>query len=122
MAEPLIRCCEVPVALGPAVNKADCFRLRVHDEVESRYICLYLNSPAAKQFAAEDNQGMTRQRINLGNCKAIPVPLPPAGEQLRILTIVDELINQCDQLKDRLSVAQNTQLKLANAITEQAIN
>ncbi len=121
MAEPLIRACEVPPSLGPAVNKADCFRLRVHDSLEKKYICLYLNSPVAKLFAGEENRGMTRQRINLGKCKAIPVPIPPITEQHRIVAKVDQLMTLCDQLKERLQQTQQTQLHLADALVEQAV-
>ncbi|WP_351018354.1 restriction endonuclease subunit S [Shewanella sp. AC91-MNA-CIBAN-0169] len=122
MAEPLIRTCEVPPNLGPAVNKADCFRLRLHKSLEKKYISHYLNSHVAKQFASEENRGMTRQRINLGNCKALPVPIPPLEEQHRIVIRVDGLMALCDQLKARLADAQTTQLHLTDAIVEQAVN
>jgi len=122
MADPLIRTCEVPPNLGPAVNKADCFRLRIHNYLEKKYISHYLNSHVAKLFAAEENQGMTRQRINLGNCKAIPVPIAPINEQHRIVAKVDELMALCEQLKARLSDAQTTQLHLADAVVENALS
>ena len=122
MAEPIIRCCEVPPTLGPAVNKADCFKLRVHEYLEKKYICHYLNSPASKLFAAEENQGMTRQRINLGKCKAIPVPIPPIKEQYRIIAKVDALMALCDSLKTSINKSQTTQFHLADAMAERAIN
>jgi type I restriction enzyme S subunit len=120
MAEPIIRCCEIPPTLGLAVNKADCFKLRVHEYLEKKYICHYLNSPVSKLFAAEGNQGITRQRINLGNCKAIPVPIPPLSEQLSIVARVDKLMALCDSLKAGLNQAQTTQLRLTDAIIEQS--
>jgi type I restriction enzyme S subunit len=122
MADPLIRTCEVPPNLGPAVNKADCFRLRIHNHLEKKYISHYLNSHVAKLFAAEENQGMTRQRINLGNCKAIPVPIAPIEEQHSIVAKVDELMALCEQLIARLSYAQTTQLHLADAVVESALS
>ncbi|WP_038879357.1 restriction endonuclease subunit S [Vibrio jasicida] len=121
MAEPLIRTCEVPPNLGPAVNKADCFRLRMHALIEKKYITHYLNSYVAKQFASEDNRGMTRQRINLSKCKALPVPIPPFAEQVRVVTAVYELFTICDQLKFRLKGIQTTHLHLTDAIVEQAL-
>jgi type I restriction enzyme S subunit len=122
MADPLIRTCEVPPNLGPAVNKADCFRLRIHNYLEKKYISHYLNSHVAKLFASEENQGMTRQRINLGNCKAIPVPIPPMNEQKTIVAKVDELMALCDQLKTCLADVQTTQVHLADAVVENALN
>jgi restriction endonuclease S subunit len=52
----------------------------------------------------------------------MPVALPPLKEQHRIVAKVDELMTLCDQLKARLNDAQTTQLHLADAIIEQAIN
>ncbi len=80
LADPLVRCCEIPPDIGPAVNKSDCFRVRLSKRMERSYVRHYLNSPIAKAFAAEENHGMTRERINLANAKALPVSLPPLAE------------------------------------------
>jgi type I restriction enzyme S subunit len=49
-------------------------------------------------------------------------PLPPEAEQYRIIAKVDELISLCDELKVRLQESQKTQLHLADAMAEQALN
>ena len=49
------------------------------------------------------------------------VGLPPADEQNRIERMVSELMSLCDTLKARLNTAQITQLKLADAMAEQAV-
>ena len=48
--------------------------------------------------------------------------MPPLKEQHRIVAKVDELMALCDQLKARLSDAQTTQLHLADAVVENALN
>ena len=48
--------------------------------------------------------------------------LPPLEEQHRIVSKVDELMALCDQLKARLTDAQNTKLHLTDAIVDQAVN
>jgi type I restriction enzyme S subunit len=116
MAEPIARCCKVPSSLGPAVNKADCFRLRVHREIEREYMCYFLNSPVARRFATGDHHGMTRQRINLSNAKSMPVPLPPLAEQKRIVAKVDELMAQCDELELQLTQQQTDADRLTEAM------
>lgn len=121
MAEPLVRCCEVPLELGPAVNKADCFRVRLHQRLNRIYVKHFFNSPVAKLLAGAENHGMTRQRINLGNAKALPFPLPPLAEQHRIVAKVDELMTLCERLKARLQNTQTTQLHLADSLVEAAI-
>lgn len=116
LADPLVRCCEVPSELGPAVNKADCFRVRLSQRMNRTYIRHFLNSPIAKAFAAEENHGMTRERINLGNAKALPVPVPPLAEQHRIVAKVDQLMALVDQLETQLASSRAAAGKLMEAV------
>lgn len=122
LADPLVRCCEVPPDLGPAVNKADCFRVRLSRRMDRTYVRHYLNSPVAKAFAAEENHGMTRERINLGNAKALPVPVPPLGEQRRIVAKVDQLMAMVDQLEVQLAAAKAKSTALLDAIIHELLN
>jgi len=48
--------------------------------------------------------------------------LPPEAEQPRIVAKVDELMALCDTLKERIRESQTTQLHLADAMAEQALN
>jgi len=121
LADPLVRCCEVPADLGLAVNKADCFRVRLHFLVDRNYIGWYLNSPVAKRFAGDENHGMTRERINLSNAKALPIPLPPLAEQHRIVAKVDELMALCIQLEQQLSQAEQSRRGLLEAVLLEAL-
>lgn len=115
LADPLIRCCEVPPDVGPAVNKSDCFRLRVHSEIDRSYVRHYLNSPVAKAFAAEENHGMTRERINLASAKALPIPLPPLAEQRRIVAKVESLMALVDRLEAQLAESRQLATRLLDA-------
>ena len=121
LADPLVRCCEAPANLGPAVNKADCFRLRLHRLINRFFVCQFLNSPVAKSFAAEENHGMTRERINLANAKSIPIPLPPLAEQHRIVAKVDTLLALCDQLEQQLSQADQQRRRMLEAVLAEAL-
>ena len=51
-----------------------------------------------------------------------PLPIPPLAEQYRIVAKVDELMSLCDQLSARLQASQTTQLHLAEALVEGALN
>ncbi|MCU1350037.1 MAG: hypothetical protein JWO56_3067, partial [Acidobacteria bacterium] len=121
LADPLVRSCEVPPDIGPAVNKSDCFRLRLHHCVDRSYVRHYLNSPIAKSFAAEDNHGMTRERINLASTKALPISLPPLNEQRRIVAKVDQLMALVDDLETQLATSRATAAKLLDAIVGELI-
>ncbi|MFD3222230.1 restriction endonuclease subunit S [Rahnella aceris] len=50
------------------------------------------------------------------------ISLPPLNEQDRIVSRVNALFGTCDHLKSRLQSAQQTQLHLADALTEAALN
>ena len=55
--------------------------------------------------------------LNKSNCESIEFGLPPCTEQHRIVAKVDELMAICDQLKYRLTVANQLQQKLADVMT-----
>ena len=52
----------------------------------------------------------------------LKLPLAPIEEQQRIVIKVDELMSICDQLKARITDANQLQQKLADVVIEQAIN
>ena len=76
------RACCYPNSIGLAINKADCFRLRPKlDIAEPQFMMLLLNSDRAKRENNKLIQGVTRQRINLGNLKRLKVAIPDVCEQ-----------------------------------------
>ena len=111
----------MPADAGPALVKADCYRLAVHPKLSSRYALHFLNSPLAEGFAAVHNHGMTLTRIGLGNFRRIPVPLPPIAEQHRIVAKVDELMALCDRLEASLDDAAATRRSLLEALLAEAL-
>ncbi|MCV5208837.1 hypothetical protein OFC00_28485, partial [Escherichia coli] len=42
--------------------------------------------------------------------------------QLKVISTIEDFFKVCDQLKSRLQAAQQTQLHLADALTEAALN
>ena len=101
LGNPCGRACLVPDHALPAINKADCFRIRPHEDVNPAFLVIALNSPAALARAADLNRGDTRGRITLSHLKQSPVPLPPLAEQDRIVAKVDELMDLCNDLEAR---------------------
>lgn len=53
--------------------------------------------------------------------KNMIVPIPPIEEQKRIIAKLDELFGLCRTLKNLLNSTQNTQLYLADALTQKAL-
>ena len=114
-----IRCCVVPKAACPALVKADCYRFSVHEKVSTQYASIYLNSRAAGELATLHHHGLTLTRIGLGNFRNIPVPLPPAAEQSRIVAKLEELLALTRTLRARIKDARAVQARLASALVDE---
>lgn len=91
LGEPLGRACLAPVHLGPAIVKADCFRIRSHDALSASLLVLWLNSPQLREAMLELSHGLGRIRINLSDLKSLRIPVPPKREQRRIVAKLDSL-------------------------------
>jgi type I restriction enzyme S subunit len=70
----------------------------------------------------KENEGATAQPV-ISGAKIYPivVALPPLAEQHRIVAKVDELMAICDQLKTRITTANQLQQKLADVLVSQAV-
>ena len=97
------------------------FVLKFHQKLCRRFILLTFSSKTVKTYLGGKSVGTTMTNLNHGILNKMPFSLPPEAEQHRIVAKVDELMALCDQLKARLADAQSTQLQLADAATEQAI-
>jgi len=91
LGDPLGRACRAPDYLGPAIVKADCFRVRPHEAVSASLLVHWLNSPQIKEDMAGSSHGLGRVRINLSDLKSLSIPLPPQPEQRRIVAKLDSL-------------------------------
>ena len=65
--------------------------------------------------------GGAQPNLNLSKVKETVLSLPPLAEQHRIVAKVDELMGLCDQLKSRLTAANQLQQKLADVMVEQSV-
>jgi hypothetical protein len=80
---------------------------------------LSLDCPAAKTekwIAANLDAQFARTRLEGGEIRECPTPLPPLAEQHRIVARVEELRRLCAQLRERLTDARRTQSHLADAL------
>lgn len=82
---PVARACLYPATLPPAINKADCFRVRCKaEEMENPFLMLSLNAHYLRPWIGRFAQGVTRTRINVRNLKTLPLKVPPLAEQRTI--------------------------------------
>lgn len=102
---PVGRACQYPEEMAPAINKADCFRLRFKETIDNTFAMYYLNTHTARVQIRKYEQGVTRPRINLGNLNRVIIPIPSLREQKRIskaLCNIDVKIDKELQLKANL--------------------
>ncbi|MGF1728475.1 restriction endonuclease subunit S [Photobacterium kasasachensis] len=111
-----------PVALTqkPVVINQD-MKALVFSKMESNYVLIMM-------------QGLKEQMVNLvdrsshGTCKLISeklwgvvVAIPPLNEQKKIVSVVEELFDICEQLRVRVGNSKQTQLQLADATIDKAV-
>jgi type I restriction enzyme S subunit len=101
-SKPLGRACVVPGDLGPAIVKADCFRIRLDPRrLRARYAALFLSSPTGGQLMQALARGSTRQRANLGAVASVRVPAPP-------LEVQEDVVAKCASLRDATAHAASS--------------
>ena len=89
---PFGRACVYPSTLHPGIVKADCFRLRLSlSAAAPGFVARALNCEALRHPLRGLAQGVTRDRVNLGNLLRFEVSLPPLPEQRQIATILDTI-------------------------------
>lgn len=88
--------------------------------VYNLYIYLFLESQTLA--LRMKSGGSAINNLLLGDLKRKLIPLPPLKEQYRIVNKVNELNKLCDHLKSRLQSAQQTQLHLADSLTDAALS
>lgn len=99
------RACLAPESLGPAIVKADCVRVRLSDEVDSRWVMYAMQSPALKGWAREQLHGVGRPRLGLKTIRRLPIPLPPLAEQRRLVDLLEGHLSRLDAAEAELTSA-----------------
>ena len=111
----------IPDGFGEAyINQHTCL-LRFVPTCQNYYFAEFMRSPVAKMQFDAPQRGI-KNSFRLSDVEEMYLPLPPLKEQYRIAEKIKECLSICDQIKSRLHSAQQTQLHLADAITDAALN
>jgi type I restriction enzyme, S subunit len=102
LGDPLGRACIAPAGLGPALVKADCFRVRLSPKLSARLIADWLNSEDARVAFSGTAHGLGRVRINLSDLRSTVVPVPPYLEQQRIVGKIAGLTGKSERARAHL--------------------
>ncbi len=109
--------------IAKCLHQNHVFRSRPYtDTFSSRWVELYLNSPPARDyFAGSSKQTTNLASINMTQLRACAFPVPPFAEQQRIVAVVDDLLERCDQLRISVALAMQQHEHLASVLVAQAV-
>jgi type I restriction enzyme S subunit len=86
-----------------------------------RFLVWLLASPLIYDQATRSTTGTAQPTIALRPLRNFIVPIPPLGEQHRIVAKVDELMALCDRLEASLTGAADTRTRLLDALLAEAL-
>ena len=114
------RIIKIPADLEGANITQDTARLSISSRVSSDYVLLALKAEDSQRRMRSATKGVAVRGINIGDVRALQIPLPGTDEQTEIVRRVDQLFAYADQLEARVSAAQEridalTQSLLAKA-------
>ncbi|MET7616710.1 restriction endonuclease subunit S [Streptomyces sp. NPDC005408] len=105
LGNELPRACLIPDLKAPAIVKADCIRMRVHPDIDNRWLLYSLIAPQTRAYAAERIRGVGRPRLGLNEIRRIPVPVPPLEEQRRIVAALEERLSRLEAADGTLQIS-----------------
>jgi len=105
-------------------NQNHVFKARpIMNELNVKWVEIFMNSSVSrKYFASASKQTTNLASINKTQLRGCFIALPPISESSRILDKYISLLNLFDGLKSQLQSAQQTQLHLANVLTDAALS
>ncbi|MEF4377973.1 restriction endonuclease subunit S [Escherichia coli] len=122
-ADEIGRCAIWHAPIEKCVYQNYLIRVRGIIEGYQEFIALYLNSPSGiKEMQRLAVTTSSLYNLSVGKIRGITIPLPPLNQQNLILSRIREYILVCENLKTSTQSAQQTQLHLADALTDAAIN
>jgi type I restriction enzyme S subunit len=113
----------LPETIERAINKADCFCVRVNGEtINKRYLEAFLATRTAYEQLVGEVHGATRPRINTTQLKDCQVPIPPLSEQAEIVSRLSAMLSVVDVLADELERNQLRADRLRQSVLKQAFS
>jgi type I restriction enzyme S subunit len=111
------RCTLVPDNFGPANVSQHVTIIRLVDTSARRYLHLCFRSPLLQSMIWGRQVGMAREGLSKKVLEQFEIPIPPIGEQSRIVVKIDELMTLCDKLEAQ----QQARRKLQNTLRQSTL-
>lgn len=114
------RLIEIPAELDGANITQDTARLSINGRLNCRYMYFALLSPDSQRRMGNAVRGVAVRGINIGDVRALQVPLPSTQEQAEIVRRVEFLLGYAERLEERLQAAQTAAERLTPALLAKA--
>lgn len=95
----------IPASLEGANITQDTARLSISSRLNARYVYYALLAPDAQRRMAKAIRGVAVRGINIGDVRALQVPLPSLPEQNEIVRRIDTLFEIAGQIESRHAIA-----------------
>jgi type I restriction enzyme S subunit len=96
--------------------------IKINNHTNEEYVYQTLKSPyVLKTYQHRFGGSGLQPNLKISDVTELLIPLSPLAEQHRIVSKVDELMAICDQLKIRITEANELQRKIADVVVENAI-
>ncbi len=96
--------------------------LHSYNGVLNKFVFRYLRSPIFVGYIERTQKGVAYPAINDADFFSGLFPLPPSGEQHRIIAKIDELMARCDELEKLRTAQQGARLTVHGAAIKQLLN
>ena len=110
----------IPVELDGANITQDSARLSIQPSVNRDFVLWYLRSDLAQARMKDAIKGVAVRGINIGDVRALQVPLPSREEQNEIVRRVEVLFAYADRLEARYTAARAQVERLTPALLAKA--
>ncbi|MBI3802005.1 MAG: restriction endonuclease subunit S, partial [Deltaproteobacteria bacterium] len=110
----------IPAELDGANITQDSARLSIQPSVNSDFVLWYLRSDLAQARMKGATKGVAVRGINIGDVRALQVPLPSRQEQHEIVRRVESLFAYTDRLEARYTAARAQVERLTQALLAKA--
>ena len=116
-----IRSVILPDYIDKAINKADCFLVRVSETtVNKKYLAYYFSTKAMQNQLVNQIHGATRPRVNTTQLKSSLIPFAPLNEQQFIVNKLESKLTVCDKIEEIISQSLQQAETLRQSILKKA--
>jgi len=104
------------------IHQNHVFRARIRDDtLEPKLLAYYANELAREWFGRNATQTVNLASISLSKIKQLPVPIPPAADQQRIVEILEDHLSRLDAATDYLRSARARALAWRRSLVQNAV-